>query len=75
MLIEKYNRLKNKGAVEIVKNKDKISLSFKQFNPETGEEENPLVYQVNFDELEQKKAELQKQIDEINDFIQANKIK
>ena len=67
--LKRYSELKEKGVVGLVKAGDSYAVAYKKFDPSTGEDLPDEVLGVNMKELQDKKASLQKEIDEIDAFI------
>ena len=69
MDIQRYQELKNKKVISLVKAGDAYAVAYKKFDPQTGEALPDEVLSVNIAELEAQKVELAKQIKEIDAFL------
>ena len=68
---KRYLRLKPSGVVDIVKGEDGLSLRFKRFEPETGQELNvPELQPFVVEDLYKKRNELQRELDGVNLIIE-----
>jgi len=67
--LKKYNELKEKNAVSLVKAGDSYAVAYKKYNEDTGEDKPDQVLGVNMEELLKKKEELLAEIAEIDAFI------
>ena len=67
--LKRFTELEAKGAAEVVKAGNSYAVSYKKFDPETGEALSNEVYGVNLTDLLMEKKYLQFQIAEIDRFI------
>ena len=67
--LKMYNDKKTKGLVTLAKIGDAYAVSYKQFDPETGEELTPVVTSIDLDEVNQQKSDLTDQIIQIDSFL------
>ena len=67
--LKKYQELKLKGVVSLVKAGTTYAISFKKFDPDTGEIKPEEVFGVDVKELKDRKLALQKEIGEIDAFL------
>lgn len=64
-----YSTNKSKGLVEIVKAGGGYAFAKKQYNSETGEQEEPVITSIDLDKLNERKTELQDEINQIDSLI------
>lgn len=64
-----YSTNKSKGLVEIVKAGGGYAFAKKQYNSETGEQKQPVITSIDIDKLNDRKTELQDEINQIDTLI------
>ena len=67
--LKRFTELEAKGAAEVVKAGNSYAVSYKKFDPETGEARPNEVYGVDLDGLLAERDRLEFQIAEIDSFI------